>query len=442
VEVFGDVGISGPVEISGAVEVFGSVTISDCVCISGPVEISGTVNVRLESSDLDIELNYDAFARQRVSSPYTLLDFTSVYGKDPLRIAEEITGTGTSTENPDSYIEMSVTSPGDSVIRQTKEYVPYQPGKSRLIYMTGVLVDSLASQVISRMGCYDGSMGYFVQFNNGTISIVERQNGIDSVTIRSSWDDRLDGTGSSGKTVDFTKAQIFSLDQEWLGVGRVRVGFILEGRFVLAKAFPHLNTLTAPYYRMAKLPLRYEISQNGSTGSMRMICGSVISEGGFNNTGLTFSDVSTNSFSVNAADLAVVSLSLRTDNTVFPYNRTTIKFKNFDIFNNSNQVASWRLIMNPTITGTPNFVNYNASVSSARVWRHNGTDTVTGGTVIASGFVSLKENEIFAQTTDELVNALPIAANISGTPDILTLSISKISNNVTIYTAITWTEIR
>jgi hypothetical protein len=109
------------------------------------VEISGAVNVRIESSDLNIEMNYDAFARQRVSSPYTLLDFTSVYGKDPLRIAEEITGGGTSTENPDSYIEKSVTSPGDSVIRQTKEYVPYQSGKSRLIYMTGVLVDSLAS---------------------------------------------------------------------------------------------------------------------------------------------------------------------------------------------------------------------------------------------------------------------------------------------------------
>jgi hypothetical protein len=119
------------------------------------------------------------------------------------------------------------------------------------------------------MGCYDGSMGYFIEFNNGNLSIVERQNGIDTSFIRSTWDDPLDGTGSSGKTVDFTKAQIFSLDQEWLGVGRVRIGFVLDGRFVLAKAFPHLNTLTAPYYRMAKLPLRYEISQTGTAGSMR-----------------------------------------------------------------------------------------------------------------------------------------------------------------------------
>lgn len=424
-----------------------------CGCIKSTISISGPIHIG--SSSLEIGMNYDAFSRQRVSNPYTLLDFTSVYGKDPLRIVEEISGAGaSSTESDDSYIQMAVTNAGESVIRQTKEYIPYQPGKSRLIYMTGVLVNSLTSRIISRMGCYDASMGYFLEFNNGVVSIVERQDGVDTATARGSWDDRLDGTGSSGKTLDFTKAQIFSLDQEWLGVGRVRVGFIIEGKFVLAKAFPHLNTLTAPYYRMAKLPLRYEIRQNGTAGFMRMICGTVISEGGYNNTGNIFSDISTNSFAVDDSNLAIVSLSLRTDNTVFPYNRTTIKIKSFDIFNEDNNVAAWKLIMNPTILRngspiTPTFTNYNSSVSSARICRHPITgvlavrDTVTGGTVIASGFVSLKTNEVFAQTTDELVNALPVASNISGTPDILTLAISKIgSNNVDIYTSITWGEIR
>jgi len=162
--VYGNVGISGPVEISG-----------------------GSMNVRIESSALDIEMNYDAFARQRVSNPYTLYDFTSVYGKDPLRLTEEISGAGaSSTENADSFIEMAVTNTGESVIRQTKEYIPYQPGKSRLIYMTGVLVNSLSSQVISRFGCFDASMGYFLEFNNGVVSIVERANGVDTATIRGS----------------------------------------------------------------------------------------------------------------------------------------------------------------------------------------------------------------------------------------------------------------
>jgi hypothetical protein len=122
--------------------------------------------------------------------------------------------------------------------------------------------------------------------------------------------DKLDGTGPSGITLDLTKTQILFFDVEWLGVGNVRCGFIINGQSIICHTFQNANIGTTVYMQTATLPLRYEITNTGATASsstLTMICATVISEGGYdqvtspqiarptgngvtiaNNTGLTF----------------------------------------------------------------------------------------------------------------------------------------------------------
>ena len=56
----------------------------------------------------------DAFSRLRVSNPFTLFQFTSIMGKQPLLFDEISANGGSATAIDDSLINMSVTNTPDS----------------------------------------------------------------------------------------------------------------------------------------------------------------------------------------------------------------------------------------------------------------------------------------------------------------------------------------
>lgn len=397
----------------------------------------------------------DAFGRLRVSNPYTMFEFSGIQGKQPTILDEAVTGGGTSTwAAGDSYVNMAVTANGDRVIRQSHDYIPYQPGKSRLVLMTGVLTASNGgSLVTARIGSFDDVIGgVYIQFSNGVYSVnfakLIGTSPSTSSIVRASWIDPLDGSGPSGISVDFTKAQIFLFDFEWLGVGQVRCGVVIGGQIYYYHIFTHINELVMPYVQMAKLPLRYDIRSNGSANSMRMICGTVISEGGFSPGGLQFilsTDISTQAYTLpNSNTFApVLSLSLRTGN---PYNRGTIKLEHIELFDlDSNVAGSWKVLFNPTITTSASWVDYDTARGSiARYRRDNGAGTITNeGMVLYQGYFYNRSMSTFITSIEELIAAKGIASDIAGTPDVLVLAVNWLagSNNTALYCSLRWTEI-
>lgn len=259
--------------------------------------------------------NVDAFSRLRVSNVTTLAHFKNTQSTDQISKCEDITGTASKTHNiSDSSVSLRVEAANSKIIRQSRRYITYQPGKSLLIFVTGVLDTgkySLTvpvsghneSDTISRIGYYDESNGYFFKYEangsgTGNLYIVERlQNSITSVDNeikQNCWNcDTMDCYGPSKLKLDPTTSQIFLIDMEWLGVGRVRVGCVMGGKIIYLHEFLHSNTKTTTYIGTATLPIRYELT-SGSTGSnyngtMREICGTVISEGGYTPLGNPFS---------------------------------------------------------------------------------------------------------------------------------------------------------
>lgn len=259
--------------------------------------------------------NVDAFSRLRVSDVTTLAQFKNTQSTDLILKCENIIGTASKTHNiHDSSVSLRVEAANSKIIRQSRRYITYQPGKSLLIFVTGVLDTgkySLTvpasghneSDTISRIGYYDESNGYFFKYEanglgTGNLYIVERlQNSITSVDNeikQNCWNlDTMDGFGPSSLNLDPTTSQIFLIDMEWLGVGRVRVGCVMGGKIIYLHEFLHSNTKTTTYIGTATLPIRYELtsSSTGSNynGTMREICGTVISEGGYTPLGNPFS---------------------------------------------------------------------------------------------------------------------------------------------------------
>ena len=253
----------------------------------------------------------DAFGRQRVSNPEMIFNSKQIFDNQPLYwddVQESGSGTSSShsTNTASSTLSVSLNTAGKRT-RQTFMRFNYQPSKSQLIFITGILKASGGGTgIITRMGYFDDNNGLFLECNAGTINLVRRTytggSASDNTIPQSSWNlDKMDGTGASKINLDFTKTQIFMMDFEWLGVGRVRFGFNVEGVTYYVHELSAANSLTTVYMSTPNLPLRYQIINDGTgaASSINCICSAVISEGGREEVA-TNGYVSTANASVNA----------------------------------------------------------------------------------------------------------------------------------------------
>jgi hypothetical protein len=232
----------------------------------------------------------DAFGRARVSNPFTLFDSFHRYSDNGKFATATNGGSSTATFNANQgLIDLNIgTASGDYVYRESKRVFAYQPGKSLLV-LTTFTMNAAKANLRQRVGYYGDNNGYYLELNGSNIRFVERSSVTGSVVNtlveKSNWNiDKLDGTGPSGITLDISKAQILFTDLEWLGLGTVRMGFVINGNFIHCHSFHHANIITTTYITTACLPLRLEIENIGATASsstLKQVCSTVISEGGY-----------------------------------------------------------------------------------------------------------------------------------------------------------------
>ena len=286
----------------GSLTVDGSVGITGNVNIGTMPPITGNVNATL-NGDANVIISgfggatSDAFGRLRVSNPYTLFDTQARY-YDHGQFASNVTGTGNVVyvQNQSSYQLNVGTASGASVLRETLKPFPYQPGKSQLTLNT-FCMNTPKTNLRQRVGLFDANDGVYFE-NDGTYNFMVIRSGSTGVEERvrqDAWNvDQLTGAGGatnpSGYTLYPDRTQIMFADVEWLGVGSVRVGFVINGAYEICHVFNHANQPgnTKVYMTTASLPVRYEIVNTGTTANasmMTQICSSVISEGGFQLTG-------------------------------------------------------------------------------------------------------------------------------------------------------------
>lgn len=234
----------------------------------------------------------DAFGRARSSQPYTLFESFHRY-QDNGKITTANSATGSSySHNPNQgCIDCTITNTANSYIyRESSRVFPYQPGKSLQVLETFVLAPAQTG-LRQRYGYFGSNNGLYLEQDGHTVYFVRRSFVTGSVVntrvAQADWNmDPLDGTGPSHLTLDLTRAQILFIDVEWLGVGSVRMGFVINGRFIHCHTFNHANEVGAntTYMSTACLPVRAEIENTNSmanTSTLKIICATVISEGGF-----------------------------------------------------------------------------------------------------------------------------------------------------------------
>ena len=238
--------------------------------------------------------NVDAFNRLVVAQPYTIFDSQNRFAADNQFDTSTATGGSTTYLPNESTVRLDVTTTsGSEVVRQTYRTMPYQPGKGLGLLATFTM-NAGKTGLRQRVGYFNTQNGVFLQQNDTTLAFVLRSytSGapVDTTITQANWNgDKLDGTGPSGRIIDVTKTQILAIDFEWLGVGDVRCGFFEDGQFVVCHTFHNDNINTTVYMTTAILPVRYEIRNTATTAtssSMKQICSSVYSSGGYEQTSI------------------------------------------------------------------------------------------------------------------------------------------------------------
>jgi hypothetical protein len=392
----------------------------------------------------NISASIDAFGRMRVSNPYTLFDGDLRYGDNTFKWDQVDTGSASSTFLPnESSMRMATTGAG-SAIRQSKRVFSYQPGKSLLTMLTFVMNTPTAG-VTQRAGYFGAQNGVYFEIDGTDINLVIRKytsGSVDSTSEkipRSSWNgDRLDGQGGqsniSGVTLDVTKAQIFWCDIEWLGVGSVRCGFVINGQFIVSHIFHHANILDRVYMTTASLPVRYELISTGPAATMRAICSTVMSEGGYANrsetraigTALTGKDLS------NLVYKPLVCIRLKAsaiDAIVVP--------TAFDVFGLQQAAFSYRVILNPTLTDA----NWTSAGTDSTVEYDISATALSGGRVITQGiFVGSNKGGSAQVSNNEVDFSQQLGRTIAGVSDIWCLAAIATTNNDDAVGVVNWQE--
>lgn len=299
------------------------------------------------------EQNIDAFGRGRVSMPYTLGDYKHLYGLDPNFIDYKVNGGDIAFQVNQACARLSTTSnPSSRIVHQTKFYHHYMPGKSQVI-LSSFNFYAATANVTKRTGYFDDNNGIFLeQAGNGTLTWVVRSYVTGAPTERrtaqSQWsEDKCDGTGPSGFNIDITKTQLIWMDFQWLGVGRVRCGFVHDGQYVLAHEFNNSNNLATVYLSNPNLPVRCEMLNTGETTGayFDQICSTVISEGGYVEAGQDWAVTNTPRLLTSGSTLPIMAIRLK--NTFRTYqNRMIVRMGNLNMFSDGENIK-WRLIKLP-----------------------------------------------------------------------------------------------
>lgn len=415
--------------------------------VSGTVVLPDTIPIRGGDT-----ASADSFGRWRTSDPVTLFDSKQIFDNQPLFWDEELESgaditSAHSTNTASTVITYDGGSTGGTYTRQTFMRFNYQPGKSQLVYMTGILDRSGGGAGITRrIGYFDDNNGLFFEDDQGTIKVVRRTSvtgsPVDNEVSQSSWNvDPLDGTGPSGITVDWSKTQIFAIDFEWLSVGRVRMSLIINGLSRTAHEFLNANVLDKAYMSTPNLPLRYQIvaQAESAVSTMECICGTVISEGGSRDLGvLRYKSTSGTHIDANTENTIYAILGVRLKST---HIGATIKVVSASIAEHQgNKEFEWLAIFNPTVAGT--FTYANETNSALQTATGATANTVTGGTVMTGGVLSSGQKGGSFELS--IATSRLLGAKIDGTVDEIVLCVRPIggSTNIDIEAAVTWRELQ
>jgi hypothetical protein len=252
---------------------------------------------------------------------------------------------------------------------------------------------------------------------------------------QSSWNqDKFDGTGPSGQTIDPTKGNVYGVQFQYLGYGDAFFYVVngLTGRPTLCHVIRNANTRTSTVLRNPNLYLTWE-SRNTGTGTsvvMRGASGGAFVEGPVEFLGAQFAVPPVAITAGAGVESAILSLRA---STVYLNRQSTaqLQIDRISVSCDGTKNVLFKVYKNATLTA-PRWQNVNATTSAASYDQNATAFSVGAGTLVYAFAVaktgnsteSLTDIALFLQAGDYLTitatstNASDVAASIVWIEDV------------------------
>lgn len=389
----------------------------------------------------------DSFGRTRVSNTGQRLDVEFLYDKQS-DYFDEVTTNGTVTFNATSRdLTFSISDANNGTIASMSSYpVPYTPGNSQLIDITGVLDPSEM---------------------NGTVQVFLRSNVTGTVTEQtieqSSWTNFTSG-------VDWTLSHIFQIDFQSLKVGSIRYNIVADGFPVQVAQIDNDNLRSTGYWEHANLPVCWRLyndatntymeacygDENNAVGfrmvttanqnaTMKAICCTVKSEGGgdLRNLGGLPRSIDNGETPVTVDNTITPILSIRPKATFNSINNMILTIpKSYEI--QTSEPIRFILIHNGTLTGA-SFTDVDTNQSSVEY--DISATAITGGHEVVSGYLAAQSTGAaagrFTNNQTGLLGKTYLWNRQGSETGILTLAAIRTTvDNADVFSSLSWEEIR
>ena len=234
------------------------------------VDITGSANIRFAEGLPQL----DAWGKLRVSGGTQLGDY--VFGQEEVFTANfspvKLSGGYADYSNTRHSIKIGVDNTVDPAngfaSSSSNQYHHYIAGSSHLWAGTALLNSPATTGNIRNWGLFDANNGFMFRVGTGGTTATDdtgfcavvRSNipsapQKDTVIPRSDWNgDKLDGTGDSQVTIDLSQVNLWWIDVQWHGAGRVRFGVYEKGQRVVCHSYYQGNEYAQAMSQTASLP--------------------------------------------------------------------------------------------------------------------------------------------------------------------------------------------
>jgi len=402
----------------------------------------------------------DPFGRQRTTgTPFAVFYSKQTFNDSTKSASDEqyplffnnaqVSGAGTSSifsaDRASTTLLVAASTAGNRV-RQSRQCINYQSGKGQMAVFTGITASGSTSDGITkRWGLFDANNGVFFQAAGSVISTVQRSNVsgcvVDTITNQASWNlDRFDGRGKSKITLTASFAQVYFLDFEWLGVGRVRYGLFVDGLPFYVHEQNNANAITSAWSSNPNTPVRYEIDNdgNGDADGIEMMCVAVSSEGGVQVQGSVRNpdpkEAIVNTINANVAGSTYVVSGMKLKSGHINHQVDVINVAMLSI---SQGDVAWGLYLNPTMSASLTYADINDSaIEYAFGSNANPGDTITDpGHALIGGMIT--GNDSLSQFP---ITQLRMGGTITGSSDEIVLGVTPRTNNQDVFGFLQWQE--
>ncbi len=251
--------------------VWGTTAPTVCPSDGTPIDTDITTVVQsVSSSDVEVtNLPRGVFGELSVAEVTPLIQLYFTYSNIDQLVTTTTTGSGTVTNADSMGIVSSGADTSSMAAITSAKPIKYRSGQGIILRFTAIFTTGVIGNV-QLAGGYDSEDGVGFGYNGSDFGVFKRSNSITNWISQTAWNtDKLDGTGPSGITIDFSQGfgNVFEIKYQYLGFGGIMYGVEnpFTAIFVPVHIIQYANTATVPSFNNSSFPICIESANTTNT---------------------------------------------------------------------------------------------------------------------------------------------------------------------------------